>query len=265
MDPVINTTLDRATLDGFVDGALSPEAAARVVLHLADCPADQAYVDAVMETNALLAAAYAAPLHDPLPERLRAAIFPAPAAPERPAARAGWRAALRRPRRALWGALAASCALALGLGIGLAPKGDLPEAQIAGPPLRAASGLDAQLRAALETRPSGAVAETAGGAQITLIASFEDDAGRPCREFEILDVVAGALTEGVACRAPAGRWAFEIAVASPLAAPERSGGAYLPASGAGAEALGATLDRIGASMALTPPEEAALIASGWAR
>lgn len=257
MDPVTtpspNTTLDHAILDAFVDGALSPEEAARVVLHLADCPGDRAYIDAVMETNALLAAAYAAPLHQPVPERLRAAIFPAPAAPA-PRARTGWRAALRRPPRALWGALAACCALAVGLGIGLLPEDEAPGA---------AAGLDPRLRGALEARPSGLAVETADGAQVTLIATFRDGAGRPCRQFEILDVAAGALTEGVACRAAAG-WTSEIAVASPLAAPERRGQTFVPASGEGDEALGAALDRLGAGMALTPSEEQTLIASGWA-
>ena len=102
MDPVnpsmtLRTEMDAARLDAFVDGALSPEEAARVVLHLADCPGDQAYVDAVMETNALLAAAFSEPLHQALPERLRATIFPDRRRPPRPGRR---RAPPPGPRRA---------------------------------------------------------------------------------------------------------------------------------------------------------------------
>ncbi len=264
MEPVTNsaairTEIDAATLDAFADGALSPEEAARVVLHLADCPGDQAYVDAVMETNALLAAAYAAPLHQALPERLRATIFPAEAAPAgRGTARRGRPVGLARPgRTAVWGALAASAVLAVGLAASLAPGRNPARDAIAGLP-----GADAALRAALESSPSGAVAETVDGATITVIASFLGDGKRPCREFEVED--AAAMTEGVACRDATGGWITEIAVASRLPEPQARRSGFVTASGAGDDALDATLDRLGAGMLLTPDEESALIASGWA-
>lgn len=266
MEPVnrmtIRTEMDAATLDAFVDGALSPEAAARVVLHLADCPGDQAYVDAVMETNALLAAAYGAPLHQALPERLRATIFPAQAAtapPRATTASPGARSASPRLRlrRAGWGLLAASAALAVGLAAGLAPSRG-PGVSVAGFP-----GDDAELHAALETSPSGSVAEAPDGSQITLVASFLSGDGRPCREFEVLDTGDAALTQGVACRDEAGVWSSEIAVATLLAAPGDRGDGFVPAAGPGDDALSATLDRLGAGMSLTPDEERTLIVAGW--
>jgi hypothetical protein len=262
MDTMIKTVIDRAALDAFVDGALSPEESARIVLHLADCPADQAYVDAVMETNALLAAAYAEPMHAPLPDRLRATIFPeAPAgsAAARPPSRSGWRAALRGPRRAFWGALAATCALAVGVGTGVVSNWGADDDLAARPP-----GGDAELAVALQDSPSGAEVQTAAGSTITLIASFLDGAGRPCREYEILDLAAGALTEGVACREASGAWTPEIAVAARLPEAQDRGDAYVPASGAGDEAIGAALDRLEAGMAMTPAEEQALLAADWA-
>lgn len=262
MDPVTNMASDtatpRETLDAFVDGALAPEEAARVVLRLADCPRDQAYVDALMETNALLASAYAGPLHQPLPERLRATIF-APAAggtARRSAARpSGWRIAAA-PRHAVWGALAASCAAAGAVFLTLAPR---HEAGGVGP--------DPSLVAALETGPSGAMAEVGDGAELMLIATFVDRDGRPCREYEILDLAGGALTEGLACRAPTGGWTTEVSVASRIAVPAAAGEGYVPASGAdaGDEALDATLDRLGVGMSLPAAEEAALISAGWTR
>ena len=47
--------MDRARLAAFVDGELSPEDSAAVVMHLADHPADQAYVDDLFAANAALA------------------------------------------------------------------------------------------------------------------------------------------------------------------------------------------------------------------
>lgn len=260
MEPVNPTKMDPATLDAFVDGALSPEHAARVVLHLADNPDDRSYVDVVMETNALLAAAYDEPLHEALPERLRAAIFPAAATPP---GRAGWRSGARfptprRPGRSTLGLLAASAALAIGLAAGLSPSRG-PDASVVGFP-----GDDDELYAALETSPSGPVAETPDGPQITLVASFLRDDGRPCRQFEVLDADNAAMTEGIACRNDAGAWASEIAVASLLAAAETSETGFVPAAGPGDDALDATLDRLGAGMSLSPDEERTLIVAGWA-
>jgi hypothetical protein len=73
--PGTGTGLDRALLAAFVDGALSPEDAAAVIMHLADHPQDQAYVDDLIAANEALAAAFADPLHEPVPEAIRAAIM----------------------------------------------------------------------------------------------------------------------------------------------------------------------------------------------
>jgi anti-sigma factor RsiW len=263
----MDTVMDRETLEAFVDGALTPEESARVVLHLADCPEDAAYVDALMEANALVAAAYAEPLHQPVPERLRATIFPAgpAAAPASAPPRAagdprggGWRALRLPPRRAAWGALAASFALVLG--VAAVSQRETGRVQLAGGP-----AADAALAAALETRPSGAVPGGPASARITLIATFLAADSRPCREYEILDAAAGALAQGIACRTPGEGWATEIAVASRLDPAADRGGAFVPAEGAGAGggALDGALDRLGAGMLLSPDEERALIESGW--
>ncbi|PJN94791.1 hypothetical protein CNY89_12380 [Amaricoccus sp. HAR-UPW-R2A-40] len=71
----MDAVMDHETLAAFVDGALSPEDSAGVVMHLADHPLDAAHVDALMELNALLGEAYAAPLHEPAPEPIVAAIL----------------------------------------------------------------------------------------------------------------------------------------------------------------------------------------------
>ena len=72
------TQMDRTRLAAFVDGELSPEEAAAVVMHLADHPADQAYVDDLFAANAALSAAFAAPLSEPIPSSLRAVLHADP-------------------------------------------------------------------------------------------------------------------------------------------------------------------------------------------
>jgi len=264
MEPVtttIRTVKAAAELEAFVDGALSPEEAARMVLHLADCPGDRAYVDAMMEMNALLAAAYGDPLHQAVPERLRATIYPAgsvaPAA-ARPAARSDRGAPPRRPGRLAWAALAASVAVAFGLAAGLAPGRDPATGSIAGLP-----GADAALRVALETSPGFIESAAPDGDRITIMMTFFAGDGRPCREFEVID--STARTQGVACREADGAWTPEIAVASRLASPEVRGPGFVPAGGEeGDDALDAALDRLGAGPQLAPDEEERLIAAGWA-
>jgi hypothetical protein len=246
--------MDPDRLAAFADGELSPEDAAAVVLHLADCPQDRAHVDALMETGALLAEAYAEPLHQAVPERLRATIFPLAtlAAPARavgrgPGAPAGWRAT-----RTGWGvaALAASALLAVGL-----VQRSGPGEETGAGPIAAGS----TLHAALERAPSGAA-----GAGLTLIGTFRDATGRPCREFEAGAAPAGVVTRGIACRESGGNWTTIAAFseAAPAEADVRQ--AFVPAGGAEGGDLDTVLDRIGAGMTLTPAEEAALLQAGWA-
>ena len=68
------TTMDQARLAAFVDGELTPEDAAAVVMHLANHPADQAFVDELMALNEMIADAYDAPLHEPAPEAILSTI-----------------------------------------------------------------------------------------------------------------------------------------------------------------------------------------------
>lgn len=263
----MDAVMDRDTLAAFVDGALSPEASARVVLHLADHPGDSAHVDALMELNALLGQAFAAPLAQPAPERIVATILGTAggASARSPASRrglgrlAGWRPAAGRAggRQAFAAAAVAAAAVALVVGLAFGPGPMRRPVQILGAPPSA----DADLRAALETAPSGAVA-TGGPHQITLLGTFLDKTGRPCREYDLLDPTANTLTQGVACRSGVGEWSTAVAVASRLA-----GGvdrdAFVPASGepGDPEALDRALDMLGAGMAMTPAEEQALLDS----
>lgn len=267
----MDAVIDHETLAAFVDGALSPEESARVVMHLADHPRDAAHVDALMELNVLLGEAYSGPLHEPAPERILAAIqgkgargasTGAAARVGRSDPRPGWRGAWRRldhPRR-LAAAGVAAAALAAVVAMTLDPGRLGAPVQILGAPPSA----DADLRAALEAAPSGPVG-TEAPQRITLIGTFLDQTGRPCREYELLDPEAQALTQGVACRSDDGEWSTEVAVANRLD-PRVDRDAFVPASGATGDpgTLDRELDRLGAGMTLSPDEERALIES-WDR
>jgi hypothetical protein len=245
--------MDPDRLAAFVDGELSPEDAASVVLHLADCPQDRAHVDALMETGALLAAAYAEPLHQAVPERLRAAIFPTSArtAPARAARRRGGAPTRRQTGRIGWGitGVAASALLVIGL-----VQRDGPAREIVAGPITAGSAL----HAALERMPSGPAPEG-----LTLIGTFHDAAGRPCREFEAFAAPTGVVTRGIACRETGGGWTTIAAFSEAEPAGPGPTQAFIPAGGADGGDLDAVLDRIGAGMTLTPAEEAALLDAGW--
>lgn len=250
--------ISKETLAAFADGELAAEEMERVAAHLDACPEDRAIVEEIVLSNALLARAFDAPMEEPLPERLRAAIE-GRAAAESAGAGATVIAFPRRARR--WAApaglaLAASLAAVAFLG-----------GRDAAPTLAIAEGLlvvDGPLHAALETRPSGAAATAADGVRFVPSATFADAAGRYCREVEAVapDAARARVVEAlIACREEAGVWRVAAAVAEHTAQPQGEG--FAPASGGETSGIGAALDALGAGMALDPDAEAALIARGW--
>ena len=237
--------MDKSRLAAFVDGALTPEEAAAVVMHLADHPEDQAYVDDLMAANTALARAFARPMTEPVPEAIRAAIDGVPQAQVLPF----------RPRRAALAfgglALAASAVLALVLVPEPAPQG-----LVLGP---VASG--SALHDHLQRLPSGQTVDLADGAELTILATLPTRSG-PCREVEVIDRVAGRLDLLLACK-PGSGWQVEVALAEPLPEGVEDEG-FVPAGGMETAGLTPWLDQREAGMALDAAAEAALIARGWA-
>ncbi len=144
--------------------------------------------------------------------------------------------------------LAASIALIVGLG--------------AGPLLMPVPGTggvggaildDPGLSAALAALPSGASETLDSGAQVALIATFENDDGGLCREFEY-DQPSGTTTVAVACRT-ATDWDVQLAIAAGSGAD-----GYAPASSL--DALDAWLSATGAAAPLSPADEAAALQAG---
>jgi Putative zinc-finger len=250
----MRTVMDKDRLAAFVDGELSPEEAAAVVLHLADHPGDQAHVDDLFAANEALIQAFAAPLHEPVPEAIRAAIIGPAAAP------AGHVVAFR-PRRimALGGlALAASIAVAAVLLPGLV-RGPVP-AGIALGPLPAAD----PVAAVLDTRASGTPVPLADGRETMVLASFDLPDGQICREFEVIDRQAGRIDYAIGCRSGAG-WSVTAAIAEAIGSDTGSdtGQGFVPAGDVEADALTRYLERSGVPAVLDPAAEAEAIRRNW--
>ncbi len=245
----MGTMMDAARLAAYVDGALEPEDAAQVVMHLADSPDDRRHVERLGDLNALLAAAYSGPMSEAVPRRIREIIDPPKVIPF-PLARRRWPLA--------GAALAAAASVVLVVWI----AGGDPD-PLAGAPGVGQVPAGSELHAALEANPSGMVVNFPDGDEITLIATFRDGGDRPCREFELIHGGAAEFSRGIACRADAGTWSIAVVVSEPLGGEPDTGGAYMPASGATGGALSGALDALGAGPSLAPAAEAALIASGW--
>ena len=235
--------MDPRILNAFADGELEPEAAARLVMHLADCPEDQAVVDRIMVMNALLARACAGPLDEPVPPAIRAAILgpPAKVTP------------FRRPRvrAAFWGmALAAGLAAAAVL----LPRLGQDPAELALGPVPERS----PITEALAELAAGDTRLVARDVELAMIASYAVPGGY-CREFAIHAGPGGADLVGLACTEGEG-WQ----VAAREAQPEADAGTrYVPAGGDDEDAIRARLDVLGAGPALSPEDEAAARAAGW--
>jgi hypothetical protein len=241
------TTMDKDRLAAFVDGELSPEEAAAMVMHLARTPDDQAYVDDLFAANAALAGAFATPLHEPVPERIRAAIM----ADKRS------NVVAFHPRRAVAlaaFALAASVAVAAILLPGQM-TGPTPGAIALGP-VHAGDPV-AQV---LNARASGDPLVLEDGREAMVLASYALPDGRFCRELEVIDRAASRLDYAVGCLRVDG-WSIESAVAEVIASDTGTG--FVAAEGATGDPMARFLARAGASLPLDPEAEAQVIARGW--
>ncbi len=247
----LETVMDKTRLAAFADGELTPEEAAEVVMHLANHPQDQAYVDDLMAANEALAAAFDAPMREPVPAAIEAAIMGEPETAQV--------IPFRRKPAAVWAgaglALAASVALAVVVFPGLSGPGSGGERLAVGP---VAQG--SELAQTLNTLPSGAPEAFGDEGEVMILATLPIDGGY-CREVEIIDTSAERIDLGIACTQGAG-WQVEVTMSEPLAATGTETG-FVTASGTEAQGLQPFLDRLGAGAVLDPAAEAAAIANTW--
>ncbi|PXW80258.1 hypothetical protein BZA02_106220 [Ruegeria sp. P4] len=236
-------------LMAYADGELPADEAATLEARLSEDADLAARVRVFSASAAALqglkhadtSAAMPAGLEQALRARVASAAADAPAMVAADPVPAGNVVAFPQRRVPLWtGALAATVALAVGLGAGLlAGKGTGP------------SGGADPVFAALDSLPSGEVTTLADGTELRMVASFNSSDGALCREYEKIGQNAtGQLT--VACR-DQGAWVPQLVVAL--------GGAegYAPASAP--ELLDLYYMQSEAGSVLPPEEERAALAA----
>lgn len=236
-------------LMAYADGELPADEAATLEARLSEDADLAARVQVFAASAAALqglkhadtSAAMPAGLEQALRARVSSAAADAPAMVAAAPVPAGNVVAFPQRRVPLWtGALAATVALAVGLGAGLlAGKGTGP------------SGNADPVFAALDSLPSGEATTLADGTELRMVASFNSSDGALCREYEQIGQDAtGQLT--VACR-DQGAWVPQLVVAL--------GGAegYAPASAP--ELLDLYYMQSEAGSVLPPEEERAALAA----
>lgn len=239
------TVMDKDRLAAFADGELTPEEAAAVVMHLADHPADQAYVDEVMAANAALIQAFDRPMREPVPPRLLATIR-GEQAPTKVIAFPG-------RRLMAFGGMALAASLALGAVLVQTE----PSVRVAVGPLTQKDALHDPL----QRLPSGQTLGLSDGVDLTILASLPVTDGF-CREAELIDRNADRLDMLLACKQGSG-WTVVMTLSEVL--PEDlSEQGFVPAGGSETQALTLWLDKMGAGMALDAEAEALAIGRDWA-
>jgi hypothetical protein len=238
-------------LMAYADGELAEDRAAALDLALAGDNALAERLSLFVDTRMIAADALRPILDDPVPDYLvqrvrdlatagdaaaRAPVDTIVAFPDRPQNHPVWQLAI-----------AASIALAIGLGAGLMMRG--PGAP--GAVLEIAEVTDPAIAQALSTLASGESLPLADGARIEAITTFRAADNALCREFEY-DQSSRTTFVSIACH-DGQDWQMRLAIAA--AAADETG--YAPASSL--EALDAYLTATNAGAPLTPAEEAAAL------
>lgn len=249
-----STVMGKDRLAAFVDGELSPEEAAAVVMHLADHPQDQAYVDDLTAANVALSRAFAAEVDEPVPDRLRHLIMGQKITAS--VLSVGLKAVMR-PLTALLAGLALGAAVAASLAVAVFLPAVDPHDLSPGP-----LAADFPLIPALASLPSGTAQVLEDGAEVMILATLPTPTGF-CREIEIIHARNGRLEAALVCTAGAG-WTVEVVLTENYADAAATEG-FGTASGNEGQSFTPFLDRIGAGAVLSLAEEAAAITRGWVK
>lgn len=233
--------IDDQTLMALADNELDAATAAKVAAAVQSDPALQARLRMFTETRSRLRTNAPAPQPSAKDTDLIAMIraaqtashTPAKAPPPAPQTAPQPANINRRPLMAI----AAALALAV-IGLGWWQNG--------GP---AETGLGAGQLAALDSLPSGQTQRLEDGRDLTMIASYQNDDGEFCREYETFGDAAQIV---IACRGSDG-WAERFAVSI------QEDVGYVPATGEIAE-LDQFLNQSGMGQPLSPEAEATVLA-----
>ena len=266
-------TVPDELLMAYADGELTAEEAKALEQLLTQDPGLRARLEPFVETRIRISYAFEHKLHEPVPDRLIAAIArattaPAEAKPARPPVHQRIRESVRgfldtHFPNGIAPSLAASAAAVLiaGTAIGwVAGRLTAPTGMIttAGSDL-VASGALAQ---ALETGPSGvAVGTGTEGGSVVPVLSFRTRTSDICREYRITGVTDGHDFAGLACRTPDGLWRVALHVETPSA--PAGHGPYQTATSLKVPAVDTLTEMLIAGDAFGRDEEATLRANGW--
>lgn len=251
------STITKEQLAAFADGELSPEEAAAIVMHLADHPDDQAYVDEVMAANLALARAFAAPLQEPVPDHIAAMLLPETS---RAAGTTSNIVAFTKPNRTRL-TFAAVVSAGMAIAASVAAVAFYPAL---GPDLSVGPVAEnSELLKILSATASGEAVAFGRGRALTILASLPAKTG-DCREFEVVSTDQRQIQIGLACQDGQG-WVIDVLLAETMTADIVPSDTYAPASGDDIGALDLWLDRRGAGLVMTPSQEAERIAAGWAQ
>ena len=204
-------------LMAYADGELTSEETEQLETRL-DCdPELAARLRVFSRTGEALQALHQADAKNVLPPGLEQALRSTIGEErvEQTAPPAGNVVAFRRRAMPLWsGALAASIALGIGLGVGLMANTGIGPSETVNP-----------VFAALDTVPSGTTATLDDGRNLRMVASFRNDQGALCREYEV-SRAEGRKAVAVACHEGSG-WEPQLMLAlggaegyAPASAPE---------------------------------------------
>lgn len=261
--------IDGETLMAYADGELLPAKAAEVEAFLRADENARNEVARYRESAAMARGALAYATNQPIPERLLRAARGGATRSDR------WAWLRRLPMPATLStpglALAASCMLLLGVGVGYL-AGGLGAGDVGGGLTVAETG-GARLSKALERTARGkTVSWTMAGGSVTVAvairSTFRDKHGAYCREYRLRTVekMRERALRGIACRTGEARWETRVAVAAAPAVAEKPGDKdYRPAAG-GDESLNliaGALDGMIAGRPLSAAREAALMGNGW--
>lgn len=186
-------SFDLATIAAFVDGELDDLTARRIEREAESDPALAAEIARHRALKAELTAHFAPALQEAVPDRLRMLLVDSKVDTSL-AGRRDAKSARFAPIH--WGAIAAS--LALGLAIGLKPW--LPAADVT-----SANGTLVASGPLARTLDTQLASNQSADAEVRIGLSFRDKRGRYCRSFE------GPALSGIGCR-DGDRWALERAL-----------------------------------------------------
>ncbi len=263
-------------LMAYADGELSPEESQALETMLNHDVHLRARLEPFVETRTRLASAFEHTLHEPIPDRLIAAIARAPvqsqsAPTSTPSLAERLRAAIDAIETALFPngfnpALAASAAALVAIGAGAgwlaghrapAHPGLIEVARLDDGRL-VASGALAQV---LELKPSGATDTGANGETIVPVLSFRNKDEGVCREYRVAGLSSQSDFAGVACRTAEGTWRVALHVETQK---QSAGGpSYQTASGASVPAVEAAVDALITGDAFGKEDELKFLKEGW--